>query len=187
MGACVSLIKAIEVENEPIPVERPNLVLVPVLENSQSKAKIEQLENLDPNKVPKVPLQNEIIDARIVDIHDGDTVKVIVLFGDVPFYISIRLLGVDAPEIRKSKDKLIEEYEAAVKVRDYMRSMFPRNIAKVKFHDWDKYGGRILGDIFTSEGVNVSELLISEGWVRRYNGEKKKIWLLDELTAAPFA
>jgi endonuclease YncB( thermonuclease family) len=185
MGACVSLTRpqvvtrpqSPPVHNEMVAVERP-----PVTPN-----KIQQLKNLDPKLVPKVPMQNELIDARIVDIYDGDTVKVIVLFGEVPFFISLRILGVDAPEIRKAKDKLPEESVAGIKVREHVKSLFPTNIAKVTFRDWDKYGGRILGDIYTPDGISIAEHLIAEGWVRRYNGEKKKEWTLQELVSHPFA
>ena len=29
-----------------------------------------------------------------------------------------------------------------------MRSLFPKNIAKICIRDWDKYGGRVLGELF---------------------------------------
>ena len=194
MGACLSLVEpepqpSVPVQHaqpEVIPQERPELIMEPVVKPPHVRTKLEQLENLDPNVVPKVPMQNEIIDARIEEIYDGDTVKLIVLFGDVPFRISLRILGVDAPEIKRAAGKLPQEHEAGVKVRDHMRSLFPKNIAKVRFTDWDKYGGRILGDLFTPGGENVSELLIAGGWCRSYHGEKKKEWTLEELTRKPF-
>ena len=194
MGACLSIVEPQQQSQSPpqhaqpevVPVERPELVMEPVVAVPPVRTKIEQLENIDPNAVPKVPMQNEIIDARIEDIYDGDTVKIIVLFGDVPVRLSLRILGVDAPEIKRSADKLPQEHDAAVKVREYMESMFPKNIAKVRFTQWDKYGGRILGDLFTPAGVSVSELLIKGGWCREYQGEKKKAWTLEELTRKPF-
>lgn len=170
-------------ENGLVPVERPEFIFESAIEKQDVRTK---LENLDPNTVSKIPLHNELTDARIVEVYDGDTVKVIVLFGDRPFFISIRILGIDAPEIKKSKDKLIQEHEAGVRVRDYLKSLLENKVTKVKFQDWDKYGGRILADIFTSDGRSVSEVLIAEGWVRSYNGEKKKEWTLAELTSAPF-
>ena len=38
------------------------------------------------------------------------------------------------------------------KVRDYMRSLFPTNIAKICIRDWDKYGARVLGELFLETG-----------------------------------
>jgi endonuclease YncB( thermonuclease family) len=167
MGACISCIK-----NNP----QSNYIM----------NQIELLEKIDPKTVPKVPFQDKIIYARIEEIYDGDTVKIIVLFGDIPVKFSLRILGIDAPEIKHAEGRLSEENKAAVKVRDYMRTLFPKNIAKICIRDWDKYGGRVLGDLFLETGENVSEILIHGGWARPYLGEKKKPWKLEELTASPF-
>lgn len=147
---------------------------------------IERLESIDPKTVLKVPFQNKIINARIEDIYDGDTVKIIIFFGEMPVKFALRILGIDTPEIRQSDGRLTEEHHAAVRVRDYIRSLFPNNIAKIRISDWDKYGGRVLGDLYLLTGENVSEILMSGGWARKYQGEKKKAWTLEELTAKPF-
>jgi len=130
---------------------------------------LERLEVIDPKTVPKVPFQNEFKHARIEEIYDGDTVK-----------------GIDTPEIKQGEGRLPEERQAAIKVRDYMRSLFPKNIAKICIRDWDKYGGRILGELYLQSGESVSDILIHGGWARPYHGEKKKEWTLDELTKQPF-
>jgi len=167
MGACVACIK----------------------ENQQSNyimSATELLERIDPKTVPKVPFQDKIIFARIEEIYDGDTVKIIVLFGDIPVKLLLRIIGIDTPEIKHGEGRLPEEHISAVKVRDYMRSLFPKNIAKICIRDWDKYGGRVLGELFLETGENVSEILIHQGWARPYRGEKKRPWTLEELTAHPF-
>ena len=157
--------------------------------NPQSKyimSATDLLEKIDPKTVPKVPFQDKIIYARIEEIYDGDTVKIIILFGETPVRFSLRILGIDAPEIKNGEGRLPEEHKAAIKVRDYMRSLFPTNIAKICIRDWDKYGGRVLGELFLETGENVAEILIHGGWARPYHGEKKKPWTLEELTASPF-
>ena len=167
MGVCVSCIK-----NNP----QSNYIMNP----------IEFLERIDPKTVPKVPFQDKIIFARIEEIYDGDTVKIIVLFGETPVKLSLRILGIDTPEIKHTEGRLPEENKAAIKVRDYMRSLFPKNIAKICIRDWDKYGGRVLGELFLETGENVAEILIHQGWARPYRGEKKKPWTLEELMVSPF-
>ena len=157
--------------------------------NPQSKYimnPIDLLERIDPKTVPKVPFQDKIIFARIEEIYDGDTVKIIVLFGDTPVRFSLRIIGIDTPEIMHAEGRLPEEHAAAVKVRDYMRSLFPKNIAKICIRDWDKYGGRVLGELFLETRENVAEILIHGGWARPYHGERKKPWTFEELTASPF-
>lgn len=145
-----------------------------------------RLESIDPKTVPKVPFQNEYKNARIEEIYDGDTVKIIILFGDVPVRFSLRILGIDTPEIKQGEGRLPEERLAAIKVRDYMRSLFPKHIAKICIRDWDKYGGRVLGDLYLDTGECVSDILIHGGWARPYHGEKKKGWTMDNLTKEPF-
>ena len=167
MGACITCIK-----------EKP--------QSNYIMSSTELLERINPKTVPKVPFQDKIIYARIEEIYDGDTVKIIILFGDVPVRLSLRILGVDTPEIKHGEGRLPEEHVSAVKVRDYMRSLFPKSIAKICIREWDKYGGRVLGELFLETGENVAEILIHGGWARPYRGEKKKPWTLEELTAHPF-
>jgi endonuclease YncB( thermonuclease family) len=142
---------------------------------------IERLEAINPKTVPKVPFQNEIIHARIEEIYDGDTIKIIVLFGDIPVRLSLRIFGIDTPEIKQGEGRLPEERLAAISVRDYIRSLFPKNIAQICIRDWDKYGGRVLGDLYLQTGESVSDILINGGWARPYNGEKKKPWTREDL------
>ena len=61
----------------------------------------------------------------------------------------------------RNDEVISTEHNAAIKVRDYMRSLIPTNIAKICIRDWDKYGGRVLGDLFLPTGENVSEILIN--------------------------
>jgi endonuclease YncB( thermonuclease family) len=138
------------------------------------------------NDVPVIPLKDKIVDARLVEVYDGDTVKVVVMLGKEPFLISVRIKGIDAPEIKKSKGKLFEEHLAALKVKQYVEEMLRGPIIKVRFLKWDKFGGRIIGDVFTNDNQNVADILLEEGWVKPYNGEAKKEWTLEELTRRPF-
>ena len=135
---------------------------------------ISELERIDPKTVPKVPFHNQVIYAKIEEVYDGDTVKIIVLFGAMPVRFSLRILGIDTPEIKQGGGRLPEEHQAAVKVRDYVKSLFPSTLAKICIRDWDKFGGRVLGDLYLHTGESVSDLLIHGGWARPYQGEKKR-------------
>lgn len=155
-------------------------------QHSQQLTLEQRLQAIDLKTVPKVPFQNQFTMTRIEEVYDGDTVKIIVMFSETPVRFSLRILGIDTPELKHGEGRLPQEHLAAVKVRDYVKSLFPTNIAKVRIHDWDKYGGRVLGDLFLQTGENVSEILIKGGWARPYRGEKKKSWTLEELTSFPF-
>jgi len=41
--------------------------------------------------------------------------------------------------------------------------------------DWDKYGGRVLGDVLLN-GQSLRQMLISNGFAREYYGEAKTSW-----------
>jgi endonuclease YncB( thermonuclease family) len=41
--------------------------------------------------------------------------------------------------------------------------------------DWDKYGGRVLGDVLLN-GQSLRQLLIANGFAREYYGEAKTSW-----------
>ena len=46
---------------------------------------------------------------------------------------------------------------------------------------WDKYGGRIIGNIYYN-GINISDELISKNYAKLYDGKsKKEEWQKDEL------
>jgi endonuclease YncB( thermonuclease family) len=42
-------------------------------------------------------------------------------------------------------------------------------------YDWDKFGGRVLGDIILN-GKSLREMLIANGYARAYFGEAKQSW-----------
>jgi endonuclease YncB( thermonuclease family) len=46
---------------------------------------------------------------------------------------------------------------------------------QVVIYDWDKFGGRVLGDIILN-GSSLRELLIQNGLARPYFGEAKQSW-----------
>jgi endonuclease YncB( thermonuclease family) len=41
--------------------------------------------------------------------------------------------------------------------------------------DWDKYGGRVLGDVIL-DGKSLRQMLITNGFAREYYGEAKQSW-----------
>ena len=41
--------------------------------------------------------------------------------------------------------------------------------------DWDKFGGRVLGDLLL-DGQSLRQMLIANGYAREYFGEAKQSW-----------
>lgn len=116
-------------------------------------------------------------DVDILRVIDGDTVAFRAPFLPDPLKkeLSIRIYGVDTPEKghRAKCPKEAQMGEAA--------SAFTKNLVQtatkrqIVLYDWDKYGGRVLGDIVLN-GQSLRQLLISKGYAREYYGEAKQSW-----------
>jgi micrococcal nuclease len=136
------------------------LLLVPVLAIAQGKQR------------PGV-----IYDAIITRVIDGDTVAFRADFLPAPLKpeLSIRVFGVDTPE--KGHRAQCESENA----RGQAASAFTKQVIaqatqrQIVLIDWDKYGGRVLGDVLLN-GQSLRQMLIANGFAREYYGEAKTSW-----------
>jgi len=46
---------------------------------------------------------------------------------------------------------------------------------QIVFYEWDKFGGRVLGDVLI-DGKSLTQMLIEQGYAREYYGDKKQSW-----------
>lgn len=121
--------------------------------------------------------QGVTYDAKIIRATDGDTVVIAAPFLPAPLKpeLAVRVFGVDTPEkgFRGQCDSEKQRGEAA--------SVFTKNaIANTQKHQvilygWDKFGGRVLGDIILN-GVSLRAELIKNGFAREYYGDAKQSW-----------
>ena len=106
--------------------------------------------------------------------YDGDTCYVVAkILPENLRNMSIRILGIDTPEIR---GKCLEEKSLALQGRAFANDMF-RNANNIEFRNlkWDKYGGRILADVYI-DGMSYKHEIIEAGLAREYDGGKKLGW-----------
>jgi micrococcal nuclease len=127
--------------------------------------------------LPTVAIANPY-DFKVKRVIDGDTVEI-----DAPFlpkelgnHLSIRVLGVDTPEKGHRAKCELERNKAD------SASLFTTNEVRVAkeikiiIKGWDKYGGRILGDLVL-DGIPLSTKLIQKGFAVPYSGKgQKKDW-----------
>ncbi len=116
------------------------------------------------------------VSAKVVKLVDGDTVQVIAeTFPHHYALIDIRVGEIDTPE-KKGRAKctaesaLAEKASAATEQLVLGRKVFLYNV------QFEKYGGRVLGDIRTPEGISVAQNLIEKNLARPYDGGKKQSW-----------
>lgn len=116
-------------------------------------------------------------DAAITRVIDGDTVAIRADWLPAPLKpeLSIRVYGVDTPE-KGFRAKCPQEAQ-----RGEMASAFTKQqvsaskTRQIVLMDWDKYGGRVLGDVIL-DGKSLRMMLIQNGFAREYYGEAKTSW-----------
>ena len=118
-----------------------------------------------------------IYDFPITRVIDGDTVAFQATFLPPPLKqeLSIRVFGVDTPEKghRAMCPQEAQRGEAATAfTKAQINAAQKRQVALM---DWDKYGGRVLGDVLL-DGKSLRAMLIQNGFAREYYGEAKQSW-----------
>jgi len=121
--------------------------------------------------------QGVTYDAKILRVSDGDTVVIAAPFLPAPLKpeLAIRIYGVDTPEKGHRAQCPSEDQ------RGQAASAFTKNAVattqkhQVTLYGWDKFGGRVLGDIILN-GVSLRSELIRNGFAREYYGEAKQSW-----------
>jgi endonuclease YncB( thermonuclease family) len=103
---------------------------------------------------------------EVTRVHDGDTIRVKGDYGE----LTIRLVGIDAPE--KSKKKREPGQPFSQKAKEYLADLVLKRSVDVKEYGVDRYG-RILG-IFVLEGSDVNLHMIRIGFAEVYRGKPAK-------------
>lgn len=100
---------------------------------------------------------------------DGDTIRSSIKLPCPLCRVSVRVRNIDTPEstyqakCAKEKALGLEAKAFMIEWTSRFETMMVRNIA------WDKYGGRILGDVELG-GVSVAQELINRGFAKPYTG-----------------
>jgi len=111
---------------------------------------------------PELSFENQKIEAKVVSVYDGDTIKIVFPLHDTFYKWNCRLTGVDTPEIRT---RCKEEKELSYKVRDCLRDKI-----------FDKYGRLLIEIMCIGETCSVNDWLIQNDYAFAYDGGTKKSW-----------
>ncbi len=118
-----------------------------------------------------------IYDAVITRVIDGDTVAFQAPFLPAPLKqeLSIRVFGVDTPE-KGFRAQCVGEDQKGQAATAFTKAQINASVKRqVILMDWDKYGGRVLGDVIL-DGKSLRQMLIANGFAREYYGEAKQSW-----------
>lgn len=116
-------------------------------------------------------------DVVLTRVIDGDTVAFQANWLPEPLKkeLSIRVYGVDTPE-KSFRAKCPAEEARGQAATEFTKKQINASAKRqIVMMDWDKYGGRVLGDVLL-DGKSLRALLIQNGFAREYYGEAKTSW-----------
>ena len=124
-----------------------------------------------------IPLLGSAADLimPVKGIYDGDTFYSDLCALPKPLSeVSIRIVGIDTPEIRTTcASEKVLGYAAKAKLQELLEG---QTVVVVKEVEWDKYGGRIDGRVFLEDGTDIAAKMIESGLARPYEGGTREPW-----------
>jgi endonuclease YncB( thermonuclease family) len=121
--------------------------------------------------------QGVMYDAQILRVNDGDTVVIAAPFLPAPLKpeLAVRIYGVDTPE-KGFRAKCAQEDQRGKAATEFTKQAVAQSQKRqVMLYNWDKFGGRVLGDLILN-GQSLRALLIQNGFAREYFGDAKQSW-----------
>lgn len=121
--------------------------------------------------------EGRLYDVVLTRVIDGDTVAFQAPWLPDPLKkeLSIRVYGVDTPE-KSFRAKCPQEDQRGQAATAFTKQVINQSQKRqIVLIDWDKYGGRVLGDVLL-DGKSLRALLIQNGFAREYYGEAKTSW-----------
>jgi endonuclease YncB( thermonuclease family) len=121
--------------------------------------------------------QGVTYDAQIIRVNDGDTVVISAPFLPSPLKpeLAVRIFGVDTPEKGHRAQCPSEDQRGQAATQFTKNAVNVSTKRQVVLYGWDKFGGRVLGDIILN-GQSLRSMLIANGFAREYYGEAKQSW-----------
>ncbi len=170
--------------------------------NKASNDLMEDLKNklisMNTNDIDIFSLNNINTIGKVVEIYDGDTCKIIVVFNNGLYKFNCRLNGLDTPEMKPSLNKPNRDQEItnAHKCRNRLVQLSTdcecpinnilkkqdcqtlidtnKKIIKIQCHEFDKYG-RLLVTLYDNDNnKSINQILIDESYAKSYDGGTKE-------------
>ena len=125
----------------------------------------------------KQPKNSATYDTQIIRVSDGDTIVISARFLPAPLKpeLAVRIYGVDTPE-KGHRAQCESERQRGEQASQWTRQLVASGTRfQVTLYGWDKFGGRVLGDILV-DGQSVRHGLVAAGLAREYYGDRKESW-----------
>jgi endonuclease YncB( thermonuclease family) len=121
--------------------------------------------------------QGVTYEAQVLKVTDGDTIVIAAPYLPAPLkpQLAVRIYGVDTPE-KGHRAQCPSEAERGAMASKFTTNLVAKSVQRyVVLYGWDKFGGRVLGDMIL-DGQSLRAQLIANGFAREYYGEAKQSW-----------
>ncbi len=108
------------------------------------------------------------IEAYVTHCSDGDTCRVQIRDG---FWVSVRLAGIDAPEVAHGKKR--PGQAGGAEARDFLNARIKGKAVQVRQTDLDPFNRPVVELVLGQEKINL--LMIREGFAEAYRGKAKRL------------
>jgi endonuclease YncB( thermonuclease family) len=89
--------------------------------------------------------------------------------------LAVRIYGVDTPE-KGHRAQCASEDQRGQAAAAFTKNAVAKSVKRqVTLYGWDKFGGRVLGDMIL-DNQSLRAMLIANGFAREYYGEAKQSW-----------
>ena len=105
----------------------------------------------------------------VIKVYDGDTITVATKLDYTMYRFSVRLSGIDSPEI---KAKSVNEKKLAVLSKDALTKQIIGKTVELKNVSMEKYG-RLLANVYY-DGIHINKWMLENGFAVPYSGKTKK-------------
>ena len=127
----------------------------------------------DISDAPEFSLEGNIVEAKVLSVYDGDTIKCAFPLNNKMYKWNCRLSGVDTPEIR-TRNKTEKEY--GYKVRNNLREKILGKVVNLECGDFDKDGRLLVKVKCQDDDCSINDWLITNNFAFKYNGGTRKSW-----------
>jgi len=115
--------------------------------------------------------------AQVLKVTDGDTIVIAAPYLPAPLkpQLAVRVYGVDTPE-KGHRAQCPSEAQRGEQATAFTTNLVAKSVQRhVVLYGWDKFGGRVLGDMIL-DGQSLRAQLIANGFAREYYGDAKQSW-----------
>ncbi len=127
-----------------------------------------------------LPLAATAAPVTITNVYDGDTFTIeaalVLVYGDettvIDQSVSVRVDGVDTPEIRGKCD---EEKALALEAKQFAEQWLAAGPVELRNIRQGKYAGRVVAEVWR-DGERLSAALVNAGLGRVYDGRRRDGW-----------